>query len=258
MSFSAFFPGMQPLPTGGGSGGNAILSLRRATRAGEETRATERLANDPQIQRSMEQFKRAVDRAPDARAALRDPRVMTVIATALGMPDAANQAGLAQRALLSNPKDQESIVNRLSDRRWKSAAETLNLGERGIAALRDPAIQARLAEGLTRARWRENLEAEAAGLGDAVLFRERAATARTAFDVLGDPILRRVVTTAVGLPQQIAVQSVEAQGRALTARLDITKLQDPREVNRLAERYLMNRTSTPTTAPMLFGVNRLI
>lgn len=236
----------------GGGGGNAILSLRRATRAGEEARATERIAREPQIQRSMDQFRRAVERAPDARAALRDPRVMGVIAIALGMPDAANQAGLAQRALLADPKDKDALVNRLSDRRWKSAAETLKLAERGIAALRDPAVQARLAEGLARARWRENLEAEAPGLGNAVLFRERAASARNAIDVLGDPILRRVVTGALGLPEQIAVQSVEAQSRAVSSRLDVAKLQDPREVNRLAERYLMNRASA---AQPRFGVN---
>ena len=35
------------------------------------------------------------------------------------------------------------------------------------------------------------------------------------------------------------VQSVEAQARALTARLDLDKLQNPREVAKLAERYVV-------------------
>jgi hypothetical protein len=42
---------------------------------------------------------------------------------------------------------------------------------------------------------------------------------------------------------QIAIQPVETQARAVRARLDITKLEDPREVQRLAERYLMNRAN---------------
>jgi hypothetical protein len=249
----ALFPANAQLSSRGA--GDAVLAFRRATRAGEEDRALGRLERDPQLQRQMEQFKRAVDRAPDARAALRDPRVRDVVLTALGLPDAVNQAGLAQRALMADPKDRDSILSRLSDQRWRAAAETLNLAERGIAALRDPELQANLSEGLQRARWREQLEAESPGLGDAILFRERAARATTAFEVLGDPIIRRVVTGALGLPQALAVQSVEAQARAVSARLNIENLQDPRQVTRLAERYLMQRAGEgqPTTRVNLFA-----
>ena len=79
-------------------------------------------------------------------------------------------------------------------------------------------------------------------------FRERAARAKTAFDVLGDPVLRRVVTGALGLPQQLALQSVEAQARTLTSRLDVAKLQNPREVAKLAERYVVAAAGAATDA----------
>jgi hypothetical protein len=169
--------------------------------------------------------------------------VLSVVVTALGIPDAASQAGLATRALLSDPTDDRSLVNRLPDRRWKAAAETLRLDQRGIAALRDPAVQERLIEGMRRARWREQLEASQPGLGDALLFRESAAGAGSTFAVLGNTVLRRVVTTALGLPRELALQSVEAQARAVEARLKPEKLQDPREVQRLAERYLVARAA---------------
>ncbi|MCS6892893.1 MAG: DUF1217 domain-containing protein [Rhodovarius sp.] len=258
----ALLPGLAAAPAAPVSAAGAVQAFRRSTREGEETRALERLAREPSITRAMEQFRRAVERAPDAAAALRDPRVREVVLTALGLPDALDQGGLAARALLADPKSPESLLARLSDRRWRAAAEALNLHDRGIAALRDPEVQARLADGLRRARWREELEAEAPGLGDAILFRERAARARSAYEVLGDPVLRRVVTTALGLPVQIAVQSVEAQARAVTARLDIARLQDPKEVARLAERYLLARSSEahPASAglPGLAPLRRLV
>jgi hypothetical protein len=223
---------------------SAVAAFRRVLKPGEEERALSRIATEPQQKRAMEQFRRAVDRAPDARAALRDPRVLQVITTALGIPEGANQAGLATRVLLSDLRDEKSLANTLGDRRWKSAAETLDLGRRGIAALRDPQLQASLADGLRRAQWNQNLEREQPGLGDAVLFRERAtAVDNNIYAVLGDPIIRRVVTGALGLPMQIAIQPVETQARAVRARLDITKLEDPKEVQRLAERYLMNRAN---------------
>jgi hypothetical protein len=224
-----------------GDPAGAIAAFRRLQRPGEEARALDRIAREPMQARTLDQFRRAVERAPDVASALRDPRVLGVIATALGIPDAAGQPGLAMRALLSDPTDEASLVNRLPDRRWKAAAETLRLDQRGLDALRDPELQNRLAEGLRRARLRENLEGSQPGLGDAMLFRESAGNAQGAFGVLGNPVLRRVVTTALGLPREIALQSVEAQARALEARLDVSKLKDPREVQRLAERYLIAR-----------------
>jgi hypothetical protein len=72
-----------------------------------------------------------------------------------------------------------------------------------------------------------------------VAFQGRAARARSTLDVLGDPVLRRVVTGALGLPPQLALQSVEAQARAVSARLEVARLQDPREAARIAERYVL-------------------
>lgn len=224
--------------------GLGIAMFRRMGKAGEEARALARLASEPAQQRAMEQFRRAVTRAPDIRAALRDPRVLEVVTRALGIPDAAGQPGLATRALLSDPADQKSLVNQLTDTRWKAAAQTLALNRRGLEALRDPAIQARLAEGLQRAAWNQELSRTSPGLGDAVLFREQAAGVKNVYEILGNPVLRRVVTTTLGLPQELAVQSVEAQGRAVTARLDLAKLVNPKEVQRIAERYLALQTST--------------
>lgn len=222
-----------------GGAADAIPALRRALVSGAEEKALARLARNPQLTREMEGFAKAAAKAQDVKAALRDPRVLNVLLPALGLPDAVGQPGLALRALTADPKNRDGLLARLSDTRWKAAAATLNLHERGIEALRDPKVQASLADGLRRLAWRDELEAGQAGVGDALLFRERAATAKTAYDVLGDPIMRRVLTTALGLPQAIVVQSVEAQARALTSRLDLDKLQNPREVAKLAERYVI-------------------
>lgn len=242
-----------------GDVGGAIAAFRLALQPGQEAKALARIASEPMQQRAMDQFRKAVAKAPDIKTALKDPRVLQVVTTALGIPDGASQPGLAIRALLSDPKDPKSLVNQLSDSRWKAAAESLQLGTKGIDALRDPKVQATLNEGLQRARYQDDLEAKQTGLGDAVVFQDRAAAVDgNIYAVLGDPILRRVVTGALGLPDSIAVQPVETQARAVEARLNLDKLAKPAEVQRLAERYLANvalneaDTSTPDVLAM-FG-----
>ncbi|MBC7431962.1 MAG: DUF1217 domain-containing protein [Rubritepida sp.] len=245
----------------GGTPGGAISAFRRAALPAEESRALARIAKEPDLARTMEQFRRAVDRAPDARTALRDPRVLAGIGQALGIPQAATQPGLASRALLSDLTKPGSVANNLPDKRWKEAAASLKLATAGIQSLRDPKVQATLLDGLRRARLREEQDMQTPGLGDALEFRNRAARAKTSFDVLGDPVLRPVVTGALGLPQQLALQSVEAQGRAVDSRLKVATLQNPGEVKRLAERYLVKLSTSagaglPDTSGLAqFGFN---
>lgn len=135
------------------------------------------------------------------------------------------------RVLLSDLSDPKSLANVIGDKRWKSAAETLQLATRGASpGCASAAVQTSLADGLRRAQWNENLENEQPGLGDAVLFKDRAtAVDNNIYAVLGDPIIRRVVTGALGLPDTLAIQSVETQARAVAARLDIRKLENPKE-----------------------------
>ncbi|GAA0574981.1 hypothetical protein GCM10009416_12060 [Craurococcus roseus] len=227
---------------------SAIPALRRALAPDAESKALARFAKDPQLVREMDAFAKAAAKATDVKAALRDPKILNVLLPALGLPDAVGQPGLALRALTADPKQADGLLSRLSDSRWKAAAATLNLRERGVAALRDPKVQASLADGLRRMAWKNELDAGQPGVGDALLFRDRASAATNAYAVLGDPVLRRVVTTALGLPQAIVVQPVETQARAITARLDLAKLQDPREVAKLAERYVVAAAGSGGTA----------
>jgi hypothetical protein len=44
---------------------------------------------------------------------------------------------------------------------------------------------------------------------------------------------------ALGLPDQLAIQPVETQARAVTSRLKLADLKDPTKVRAIAERYLM-------------------
>ena len=83
------------------------------------------------------------------------------------------------------------------------------------------------------------LDAQMPGLGSAVLFKESAANFEDAMDILGSPLAREVVTTAFNIPKQIAVQSLSAQAKAITTRMDPAKLQNAHFADQIAQRYLI-------------------
>jgi hypothetical protein len=87
------------------------------------------------------------------------------------------------------------------------------------------------------------LDQQMPGLGTAILFKQAAAKSPTQFNsslkILGSALGREVVTTALGLPKQLAIQSVEAQQKAIDQRLDPAKLSNPDFVDSLIQRYLI-------------------
>ncbi|MDP3495201.1 MAG: DUF1217 domain-containing protein [Hyphomonadaceae bacterium] len=83
------------------------------------------------------------------------------------------------------------------------------------------------------------LDAQMPGLGSAVLFKQSASTFENAIDILGSPLAREVVTTAFNIPKQIAVQSLSAQEKAITQRMNPAKLQNAHFADQIAQRYLI-------------------
>lgn len=222
---------------GGSGSGNPILALRMAEKGKAKQIAAE--ARKPEVQRDVAAFRKAVAEAKDVKALLANPTALRVLLTANGLGDQAGYTALATKALLSKLDDPKSLANALPDGRWKRAAATYEFADKGLAVLRDPDVLSRLADAYAEISWRKSLNAVTPGLSDALTFRETAANVKTAYDILGNGTLRRVVTTTLGIPPQIALQSLDAQERAILSRLDVSRLQDKKFVETFAQRYLI-------------------
>jgi hypothetical protein len=108
-----------------------------------------------------------------------------------------------------------------------------------LGSLSDPKMLEILTNGFTKYEYRTGLSETNPGMANAVYFSENAKTVKSVYDILGNGVMRRVVLGALGLPDQIAIQPVETQARAVLARLKLADLQDAAKVRALAERYLM-------------------
>ncbi|HEV7268649.1 MAG TPA: DUF1217 domain-containing protein [Falsiroseomonas sp.] len=86
------------------------------------------------------------------------------------------------------------------------------------------------------------------GLREVLYFRRMAGTVTTIGGLMADRALTEVARGALGLPKQFGLLSFEQQRDILTERLDLTLLQDPREVARLAQRYVAQLEPADTAA----------
>ena len=232
--------------SGGAAGGNPVLALSQAEQ--NQTKKIAAEAKKPEVQRDVAAFRKAVAGAKDVKSLLANPAVQKVLLTANGLGDQIGSTALVTKALMSNASDPKSLANALSNPAWKSAAATYDFAGKGLAILKDPKVMDTVASAYAEISWRKSLDVATPGLSDALAFRERAASVRNADDILGDPVLRRVVTTALGIPQEIAFQTLNAQEKAITSKVDVKQFSNKNFVETFAKRYLIAAAGQASSA----------
>ena len=230
--------------------GGGIDPLQALTTAEtNQTKDVTATAQEPQVQRTIAAFQAAVSGATSVATLLQNPAVMTVLLTANGLADQIPYTALAQKTLLSNPSDPNALVNQLTDTRWAPVVKLYNFATQGLSVLQNPAVQSTLANGYAEAIWRQSLDAVTPGLSNALTFRGEASTITSVDQILGDPIMRTVVTTALNIPEQIAFQDLTAQEQSISSRVDIAKFKDPNFVDTFTQQYLIAAQAAAATAP---------
>jgi hypothetical protein len=203
------------------------------------SRQMEQIAKDPTVKRELAALDKALAKAKTPEELLQNPEARRVLLQGLGLADQAEYPGLAIRVLTSDLKDAKSLVKQLPDTRWLGAATQLDFAASGLDKLKDPAVLKSITDGYIKYKYLTQVSEQSQAVSDALYLQERkTGTYTDAYTVLGDTVLRRIATTVAGIPQELALQEVDAQVRTLNARFDMTELTDPAKRDKLIQRYL--------------------
>lgn len=237
--FSTLFQGGGGARTPGP--GDAIVALKTANKT--QTRDIAALESRSDVKADLERFEKAVQSAKSPDELLRNRDALKVLLTASGLEGQIDQGGLIRKALTSVRSEKGSLINQLAASNLPLArlANRLKFDTQGLAIVQsDQTLAAFRTEYLDALR-RQQLEKLTPGINAALQFQKKASSITRTIDILADPDARAVVTGALGLPQELAYQSVDTQARVISDRLDISRLKDPRFVEQLTQRYLLNR-----------------
>jgi hypothetical protein len=226
-------------------GQNPSAALASAER--NETKNISLTAEEPEVKRAMDAFTAGVGKAKTVQQLLATPAVMQVLMTANGLADQIPYTALARKTLQSDLSDPKSLANRLTDTRWKAVVQTYDFANKGLSVIQDPKVISTIASAYAEVTWRKSLDATTPGLSNALAFRKEASTISSVDQILGDPVMRNVVTTSLGIPLEIAFQSLQAQEKAISTRLDIARFKDPKFVESFVQRYLLAASTKATS-----------
>ncbi len=226
------------------SGTDPLTALTLAQK--NETADVKTEAKSATVARDIAAFQKGIANAKSITTALQNPNVLKVLLTANGLGGQVGFPALAQKALMSDPSDPKSLANQLSttNSAWLTVAQTYNFAKNGLAELQNPKVQAAITNGYAQVLWEQSLDQQTPGLSSAMQFETKAASITSVDQILGDPVSRDVVLTALSIPLQIAYQPIEAQEKAISSRLNVAQLNNPHFVQTLVQQYLLNKAQS--------------
>ena len=201
--------------SGGASGGFFnIGSVQVALENAEKNEAKQlaQIAKDPVVKKDLARYAKVVKEAKTLDDVLNDPVARQVFLKANGLGDQVDAVGLAKKALMSDVGDAGSLANRLSsiNSNWLTTVQKYNFKTFGLALLNLNISIEEVSDNYVGEKRLDMLDEQMPGLGSSILFKRIAANLDTPIKILGSALGREVVTTALGLPKQIALQSLEA------------------------------------------------
>jgi hypothetical protein len=195
------------------------LALER----GDPSRAIGKFRSSAAVAREVEAFRNEIGRLKAPEDLYRNRRLMRVVLSAYGLDSEINALGRIKAVLNSDIADPGALANRLKDRRYREIAGDLRIARTGLATLQKPDMIARLTDRYVAAEYEKSLGQQNPALREARYFAQNVGKARSIYEILGDPVLRKVLTETLGLPPQIALQPIESQAEAIRRRLDIAQ-----------------------------------
>lgn len=232
-----------------------------------------RYASDPVRARDTDYFREKIGQVRDAASLVSDFRLLRVALGAFGLQDDLPNRAFIQRVLSDPVTEDASLVNRLADKRYRAFAEAFGFGgplppRTGLPGFADGILARSTRQDFERAvgaqspdmrlaltAQRDLPDLAARGLGD-----------RTSWlSVLGNPPLRKVFETALGLPASIGTLDLDLQikafrdgARRLSGSADFAQFTDPARVEGLIRSFTLRSEAASGPSPLTPGYSALI
>ena len=227
-----------------------------ATIARNLTRSLSTTAAKPQVARESAYYLANIGKAKSIDDFLGNRRLLTFAMKAYGLQDMAYAKAFMRKVLTEGIDKAGSFANGLSDKRYKQFAEAFNFARYGATATTFERTRQGTVDRYVRQTLEEDAGAQNEGVRLALYFERNAAKIESAYGILADPALLKVVQTALGMPAATSAINIDRQAEMIAKRLDIDDLKDPTKLNRFLSRFaslweLSNPTTTPASAATL-------
>lgn len=172
--------------------------------------------------KEIDYFNTASKKFTSVDSLLKDSRATQYLLDAYSVGNEAIDTPTLKKILSSDPTAKDAFVNTLTNSNYKKMATDLRL-DKGMDKLTKADYLETLKTNYIQNEFEEALGQQDNALRQAAYFARNTGTINSVYAMLGDKVIRDVVTSTFNLPKELAVQSIETQAAVLAKRVDYTK-----------------------------------
>ncbi len=214
---------------------STIQDYRLLTR--HQDRYEQALRKRGEVQRAIAHFEANIGKITSTEALLKDDRTYRFVMEAFDLGSQIYARGLIRKVLNEGVTDPKATANRMNDSKFKELATVLGFAETGGANLKEPTVVKAIVDRFIKVKLEVSAEETNPAVRLALYFQRRAPGITNWYQVLADQPLQKVVFTALGLPDQAAMQNIDKLKDTLAKKFDIADFKDPAKVRAFLDRF---------------------
>ena len=206
-------------------------------------------AANPSVKRETAYFQANIGNVKTVDDLLNNSKLYNYVMTAFGLSDMAYAKGLIRQVLTGGVSTSKSLANTLSDPRYRALASAFKFAADGAVTTSSTSLQQTTISNFDEQTLETNVGKTSQGAQMALYFQHMAPSIASAYSILGDQTLLKVVETAYGLSPSMSQQNIDQQAKTISSLVNISDLQKPAYLQKLLERFTANYDAqNPTTA----------
>ena len=233
--------------------GLSALSLYGVYAVNETKYATASAAADPQTAALISYFQQNAAKITSPDGLLKNYRALTLVLGAFGLQGSINDTAILRQLMTQDPNSPNSLAKRLGNAKYQLFARALSSW--ATPPFSTAASRTQLVASFTTNTFEQTTNTQVPGLANALYFTREAQSLKSQSAVQSDAGLLAVAVTSVGLPlQDFEELDFDQQTAILKAKLNVSSLQNPAVVKRMAEQYLIAQQSDASNGPALGSI----
>ncbi|PFG61892.1 uncharacterized protein DUF1217 [Thioclava sp. ES.031] len=220
------------------SGMSSRLALKLIDRT--QAKQLDQLAQEPQHARAISRFREKIANIHTAADLVGDYDTYSFVMKAFDLKDQMFGKAMMREILSSDSADKTSLVNRLTDPRFRKLYDALGFTNGGTANTNtsSTAWQDKIVDQYVSQQFINGESDQNPTVGSVLEFRQKVGGLKTWYSVLKDKDTAQFMRTALGIPNDVVKLDVERQKQIFEDKFDITKLKDPKEVDNLVSHFV--------------------
>ena len=220
-------------------------------------KSLERVSEQPDVARETEYYLKNIGNIKSIDEFFADSRLYDYAIKAHGLEDMGYAKAFMRKVLTEGVDSDEAFAKQLTDNRYTGLVESLNFARNGAAATSFEKAQKGVADKYLRQTLEQKAGEENSGVRLALYFERMAPSITTAYSLLADEALAKVVRTLMQMPDEFAATDIAKQAATIEQTIDIEEFKDPEKLGKLLERFTalweLTNSSDPYDPLAVFG-----